>query len=384
MSMKFLTGDKEFTFDRVIRIAIALAILWGLITAVDYLSDVLIPFVAAVILAYMINPLVLLFQQKLRVRNRFLSVTLALLTITLIITVLMIFLIPAIVDEIVHMGHLLRQLVADANLDQKSREILPPEVWQYIKELIQSDQLIEFFTPEKIGSILNEAVQKIFPGLWGVFSGAISFLIGFFGLAVILLYLIFILLDYEKFMEGSRDLIPPSYKEKTLEVIEDFTSAMSRYFRAQSLIALSVGVLFAIGFVIIGLPLGIVLGLFIGLLNMIPYMQNIGLIPALFLALLHSLETGDSFWIMLGLIAIVFIAVQVIQDSILTPKIMGEALGLSPVVMLLSLSIWGKLLGMLGLLIALPVTFLIYSYYKKYVLHWLPKKNPKLNNKCLN
>ncbi len=368
MSMKFLTGDKEFTFDRVIRLAITLAMLWGLITAVDYLSDVLIPFVAAVILAYMINPLVLLFQRKLRVRNRILSVTLALLSMTMLLTILMMFLIPAVVDEIIHMGHLLRQLVADANLDQKSREILPPEVWQYIKELIQSDQLIEFFTPEKIGSILNEAVQKIFPGLWGVFSGAISFLIGFFGLAVILLYLIFILLDYEKFMEGSRDLIPPSYKEKTLEVIEDFTSAMSRYFRAQSLIALSVGVLFAIGFVIIGLPLGIVLGLFIGLLNMIPYMQNIGLIPALFLALLHSLETGDSFWIMLGLIAIVFIAVQIIQDSILTPKIMGEALGLSPVVMLLSLSIWGKLLGMLGLLIALPVTFLIYSYYKKYVL----------------
>ncbi|MBN2284125.1 MAG: AI-2E family transporter, partial [Deltaproteobacteria bacterium] len=103
------------------------------------------------------------------------------------------------------------------------------------------------------------------------------------------------------------------------------------------------------------------------LLNMVPYLQLIALIPAFLLSLAYSLETGTNIWIILGLTSSVFIIVQVIQDTILVPKIMGKVTGLNPAVILLSLSVWGKLLGVFGLIIALPMTFLLLVYYRRYL-----------------
>ena len=127
-------------------------------------------------------------------------------------------------------------------------------------------------------------------------------------------------------------------------------------------------VVFAAGFAIIGLPLGILLGILLGVMSMVPYLQVLGAIPAVMVAAIHALETGESFWLVLGLTGLVFVAAQIVQDVILVPRIMGKAMGLSPAAMLLSLSIWGKLLGMLGLIIALPMTCLVLAYYRRLVL----------------
>lgn len=127
--------------------------------------------------------------------------------------------------------------------------------------------------------------------------------------------------------------------------------------------------LLAIGFKIINFPLAITLGLFIGFLNLIPYLQTIGLIPMVLLALLRSAETGENFWVLFGLSLLVLIIVQAIQDLFLTPRIMGKAMGLNPAIILLSLSIWGTLLGFIGLIVALPLTTLCLSYYKRFILN---------------
>ncbi|NOZ08025.1 MAG: AI-2E family transporter, partial [FCB group bacterium] len=160
---------------------------------------------------------------------------------------------------------------------------------------------------------------------------------------------------------------PAQYQERIISFVEEFSTAMNRYFRAQAAVASIVGILFAVGFTIIGLPLGILLGLFIGLLNMVPYLQIIGLIPAVFLAALHALEGGSNIWVMLALTGSVFIIVQAIQDMLLVPRIMGKVTGLSPAIILLSLSVWGKLLGFFGLIIALPMTCLVLAYYERYL-----------------
>ena len=117
-----------------------------------------------------------------------------------------------------------------------------------------------------------------------------------------------------------------------------------------------------------GLPLGISLGLLIGVLNLIPYMQTIGILPMALLSLLKSAETGENFWVIFGLSLLVLGIVQVIQDLFLTPRIMGKAMGLNPAIILLSLSIWGTLLGFIGLIVALPLTTLCLSYYKRFIL----------------
>ncbi len=139
---------------------------------------------------------------------------------------------------------------------------------------------------------------------------------------------------------------------------------MRRYFKLQSVIAAIVGVLFAIGFTIIDLPMAIGLGLFIGMLNLVPYLQTLGLVPAVMFAMLRAAESGQSIWMALLGVGIVFIVVQGIQDAILNPRIMGKRFGRN----LLSLSVWGALLGFIGLIIALPLTTIVISYYRRYVL----------------
>ena len=144
---------------------------------------------------------------------------------------------------------------------------------------------------------------------------------------------------------------------------------MNRYFRNQFYISMIVGVLFSIGFVIIGLPMGVVLGLFIGFLNMVPYLQLISLPITAILCIVCSVSTGVDFWAIFWESMAVYIIVQCIQDLFLTPKIMGKAMGLNPAIILLSLSVWGALLGFMGLIIALPLTTLLLSYYNIYIVN---------------
>ena len=96
-------------------------------------------------------------------------------------------------------------------------------------------------------------------------------------------------------------------------------------------------------------------------------MQALGIPPCIVLCILQSAQTGQPIWLTILMMAIVFIVVQSIQDLILTPKIMGDVTGMSPAAILLSLSIWGALFGVIGMIIALPLTTLIISYYDRYV-----------------
>ena len=110
------------------------------------------------------------------------------------------------------------------------------------------------------------------------------------------------------------------------------------------------------------------LGLFIGLLNMVPYLQLVGFIPTILLAIVKAADTGESFWIILFSALVVFAVVQMIQDSFLTPKIMVRVTGLNSAIILLSLSVWGSLLGVMGMIIALPMTTLMLTYYQRYII----------------
>lgn len=119
----------------------------------------------------------------------------------------------------------------------------------------------------------------------------------------------------------------------------------------------------------INLPLAVVLGLFIGLLNMVPYLQLISIVPTTLLCVVCSVDSGIDFWTIFLECMAVYAIVQVIQDLFLTPKIMGKAMGLNPAIILLSLSVWGTLLGFLGLIIALPLTTLLLGYYDEYLTY---------------
>lgn len=114
--------------------------------------------------------------------------------------------------------------------------------------------------------------------------------------------------------------------------------------------------------------MAIIMGVLVGVLYMIPYFQYITVIPVLVLCFISSLAGQGSFWPMVGQCALVYVISQCICDYILTPKIMGKTMGLNPAIILLSLSVWGTLLGLIGMIIALPLTTLLLAYYQEFVI----------------
>ena len=352
--------NKPFTFDRVMRIVFGIALISGLVYLVTLLRNALLPFLIAWLLAYMMQPFVKFFQCKLGLRSRVLSIMALLVSMLLIITLLVVMVVPSIAAEADKTIELLRT-------HDPGEGHIPfiPQAWlEYLEANVDFTQLMDYLNKDN----LLKAIKQIAPQVWSFLSNTFSVLLSITIVFMILLYFIFILLDYEKIANGWPQLIPGKYRPFVEGLVEDVEYNMNRYFRGQALIALCVGVLLAIGFKIIDFPLAVTLGLFIGVLNMIPYMQTIGIIPMLILALLRSAETGENFWIIFGLALLVLGIVQMIQDLFLTPRIMGKAMGLNPAIILLSLSIWGTLLGFIGLIVALPLTTLCLSYYKRFIL----------------
>ena len=356
-----ILDDKPYTFDRTVRILFSIAFIIGAIWLLGYLKGVLIPFIIATLLAYMLNPTVEFINRW--VKNHNFSIFLTLLIYVSMITGLLWLVLPLVFQQFVEMGELLTGLIKNSNMAEEAQKRLPDKIWIMIKEFIIQTDLTTLFQTDNFWKITQEVSTRLIP----VLSGTANFLIGLLGLAIIILYLIFIMRDFQKFRYGWHELIPEKYRDGVVSFAGDFNSGMKRYFRGQALIASIVGILFALGFYIIDLPMGIILGLFIGLLNMVPYLQTIGLIPAYLFSILSALQTGSSFWVAILLVTVVFVIIQTFQDGYLVPKIMGKVTGFSPAIILLSLSIWGKLLGFLGLIIALPMTALLFAYYRRFL-----------------
>ena len=356
----------KYTFDRVVRLVIALAIVIGVALLVNRLSSVLLPFLIGWLLAYLIHPLVKFVQYKMKVGNRGLSIFIALLFIGIVITGLGFAVIPAMVSEMRQIADY-RSLITNhipLNISDDSYSFGEQLVgWLY--GVVEEIDLAAWLNPD----VVKGTLESLLPSVKGLVSGTWEAIARVFVVFVVFLYVVFILIDFEKINRGAREMSPPRYRELVEGVFEDLESGMNRYFRGQSLVAFIVGVMFAIGFKIVGLPMAITVGLFIGVLNLVPYLQTVGVVPIVLLCLVKSAETGHSFWWILLACFIVFVVVQGIQDLFLVPKIMGKAMGLNPAVILLSLSIWGSLLGIVGMIIALPITTLLISYYKRFILN---------------
>ena len=352
---------KKITFDSFIRAVILGAIIIGVLMLLKRLSGVLLPFFLAWLIAYLIYPLVSFFQHKLRLKNRIISIFCALFTLSVIGSVAFYLLVPPMIQEFLRVKDLLIEYFSTTHTASN----VPTTLSEFIRQNIDLHILEQMFSQENILDALKVTVPK----LWSLISESINLLFGFFTVFLILLYIVFILLDYESISEGWAHLMPKKYRKTVTGILNDVKDGMNRYFRGQALVALCVGILFSIGFLIIDFPLAIGLGLFIGALNMVPYLQIIGFVPTIMLAILKAADTGDNFWIIIASATAVFIVVQIIQDGYLVPRIMGKITGLNPALILLSLSIWGSLMGMLGMIIALPLTTLMLSYYQRYIIN---------------
>ena len=352
--------QKKITFDSFIRGILAALVVFCVLYLTNKLSGVLLPFFIAWLIAYLLHPFVTFFQYKLKLKSRVLSIFTVMLLFLGIIALIFWGVVPPLIDEFAKV----KNLISVYFIEGTKQADIPGTVANFIKEHIDMMKIEEALNFENVGHI----IQKGVPQVWSFLAGSMNVIISIFASFIVLIYMFFILLDYENLSEGWIKFIPVKHREITQQIFNDVKDGMNRYFRGQSLIAFCVGILFSIGFLIIDFPLAIGFGLFIGLLNMVPYLQLIALIPTVLLALLKAADTGQNFWWILFLALMVFAVVQIIQDAVITPKVMGKAMGLNPAIILLSLSIWGSLMGIVGMIIALPATSLLISYYRRYVI----------------
>ncbi len=325
------------------------------------LYGVLVPFFVSFLLAYIMAPLVDFVQIKCRVRNRILSVIITLLVVTGCIAGVIAIMTPIIGHEVRSAWVSIENYVAEFDINQ----YLSPEAQKNLYTWAENFNLENALSYPEVRDAVQTMIPKIMSWISGGLSWAAELVVVFMGI----LYLVFLLIDFNKIRDNWINYVPQRFRRQAATVMSDIDRNMNAYFRGQALVAALVGVLFAIGFTIIGLPMGIVMGLFIGVLNLVPYMQALGIPPCIILCLVQSAQTGRPVWLTLLCLAIVFLVVQSTQDMILTPKIMGKVTGMGPAAILLSLSIWGALFGVIGMIIALPMTTLIVSYYKHYIIN---------------
>lgn len=349
--------QEKITFDKFVRWTGLIALILVCYFVIDYLSSVLLPFVVAWLIAYLLYPVVKFVEKRMHVPSRALAIIITLIFVIAMLALIIWLIIPPMIEQFEKLGVVITKYI---NQTTQTNDISA-----YVKQWVQENQqeIEKFFRSKDF----NDAVKAIMPKLFTFVGQTASVIISIIASCITLLYMFFILMDYEYLTDNWIKIFPKKVRPFWQLLAKDVERELNNYIRGQGLVALTMGILFCIGFTIIGFPMAIGLGILIGIMDLVPYLHTFALIPTAFLALLKAADTGQNFWLVFGMAVAVFAIVQVIIDMIVTPKIMGKAMGLNPAILLLSLSIWGALLGFIGLIIALPLTTIIIAYWQRYV-----------------
>ena len=350
-------SEQRITFDKFVRWALVVAGVVAALLAVNHLSGVLLPFFVAWLFAYLLYPIVKFVQHRMRVRIRALAIIVTMLAVIAVVGLVVWLIIPPMIGQFEKLGTVLTRW-----LEQTTRT---NDLTAYIRQWLQDNQqeVERFFR----SSDFTDAVKAAMPKLFSFVGQTASVVASIVASCITLLYMFFILLDYEYLTENWVKIFPKKNRPFWQSLMGDVEHALNNYIRGQGTVALCMGIMFCVGFTLIDFPMAIGLGILIGILDLVPYLHTFALIPTAFLAMLKAADTGQNFWVVFGLALLVFAVVQVVSDMVVTPRVMGKAMGLNPAILLLSLSVWGALLGFIGLIVALPLTTLLMAYWQRYV-----------------
>ena len=364
--------EEKITFDKFVRGMLITIMVIAVLYIVNYLSGALLPFIVAWLFAYLLYPLVRFIQYKMKVKVRALAIIIALLLVIAVIGTMIYFIIPPMIEQFQKLYDVLMRWLQQTTHTNDLSVIA--KRW-----VIDNQHEIErFFKSKDFSDMLKSGMPKVF----SVLGQTASVIISIVASCITLLYMFFILLDYEYLTTNWIKIFPKKNRPFWQELMKDVERELNNYIRGQSSVALCMGIMFCIGFSIMDFPMAIGLGILIGIMDLVPYLHTFALVPTAFLAMLKAADTGQNFWYVFGLAVGLFILVQIITETIVIPKIMGKAMGLNPAILLLSLSVWGALLGFIGLIIALPLTTLIIAYWQRYVtkeheINKIEEKNTK-------
>jgi predicted PurR-regulated permease PerM len=315
-------------------------------------GSVLKPFIFSIILAYLLNPIVQIFERR-KIRRIYSVIIVYLLFITLILVFALI-LVPRLVKDIkVLVVNLPYYSLQFQNMIKSFQETyINSNLPQGLKDVIDQSIL-------DLENIIIETLQSTLDSVVNAFSKLLNIII----VPVIVFYL---LKDAEYFRKQSLLLLPKRHRNKAILLFRDIDNAFGRFIRGQIIVAMFIGILTTTALSIINVKYAVFLGLFAGLANIIPYFGPvIGIIPTVIFALFDS--PAKALYA-----AAAFVLIQQVESGILTPKIIGESVGVHPVYVILSLFIGGKLMGIAGMIIAVPVLVAIkltVRHLLRYVKH---------------
>ncbi|MEZ4742781.1 MAG: AI-2E family transporter [Bdellovibrionota bacterium] len=323
-------------------ILIFIFFIWGL-------GQALIPLVGSFALAYLIFPLIVKLESKGIHRNHAVigvcTFILAAITISLFITI------PILTSDLKNFTKELPLMTI------KIIENLQGVLLGYGYELDLSKEAIQAFVEESFSKISANAIKDITLILKNIFSGVSTWLIGVLNLFLFPLFFVYVINDYEEISKSVNSYIPKKLKPKVKRQIELCNRVLNGYIRGQLMVAAILGLLYAIGLSLIGLKFGFLVGVLSGLISIIPYAGfTIGFISTILIAIAYSASIGT----LAGIVGI-FLLVQLLEGTIITPRLVGDKVGLNSLAAMLALIIGGNAFGIFGMILAIPIAAILKS-----------------------
>lgn len=341
-------------------------VLMGLSRALGFFSGVLWPLATASILALILRPAADIVGRHTRL-PRLWAVMMIFAAFVFSVAGVLVAVTPILVSQALDFAHALPQLWEQVSTFVRDNY---PGWIAYGREKLQNPAVQQF-----VDGVISEGrnlLGSLLPGLKAAGAGVLDAFGFLVGLAIIPVYLFFFLLsrgDWFAKLGDHLGFLQDEVRNDVVFLVREFVAIVVAFFRGQLVIGFIMGVLFAAGLSIGGLKFGLVIGLAMGILNIIPYLGSIiGLSVALPLAFF---QPEGGLWLV-GVVVVVFAVVQMIEGWILTPKIMGDTTGLHPVTIIIAIFFWGTALGgLLGMILAIPLTaFLVTAWRlvrKKYL-----------------
>tara|TARA_Y100001934_G_scaffold199745_1_gene235501 strand:- start:1538 stop:2725 length:1188 start_codon:yes stop_codon:yes gene_type:complete len=346
----------------------------GFAWVVNVLSSILIPLAIAGVIAYLLDPIVDWFQRK-RGFKRQNAIILVFCIAVLLLLGTVASLMPSLITQV---GKLTTEFPKKAKKFQEnvssivnpantSTNVLTKPGWfeapqDWMKDVVVSNEKAREFTVnavEKISAWVLEQLKKVM-SLFGFLAG----------LALVPVYIFYFLLEKRGIKRNWTDYLPvreSQVKEEIVFVLRSINDCLIVFFRGQVLVAMCVGVLLTFGFLLIGLEYAILLGVMAGLLGIIPYLGvALSIIPAFILAMIQFVP--DDGWFKPILVLVWFAAVQAMEGLIISPKIIGDRVGLHPLTIIIAVMVGTTLLGgIMGGVLAIPLTAALRTLMFRYV-----------------
>lgn len=350
-------SSRPYTFDRVVRIVFTVVLLVAVIWLVALLRHVLLPFCVAALVAYMMEPCVRFNTRKMRIGKRSVAVFVTCLEMLAVVALLASVFVPLVEKECAQLSVMLDHY---ARSGHPVIGRFPETIHKFITTHLDLDRIASQL--ESVNTM--EAVKN----MWNTLTMGLNKVLALLGWVIAVVYVFFISLDLNKYRKDFYKYTPRRWLPVARSLAHDVSWTMNRYFRNQALISLITGLCYAAGFSIVGIPMAVAIGLMNCVLFMVPYLVYVSVVPVTVMCLFHAIGTGQDFWTIWLECIMVYAAVEAFSDLFLTPRIMGKAMGLNPAVILLALSVWGTLLGVLGMVIALPATTILIKWFKMWLV----------------